>query len=222
MDTPWARRAISRDVEDAVPFGPKCGWLAIRGALPADFEAVLGVTRVADCGWEQGIAKAYEWSGRSGYGEHLFVTPDVEGWTLVVGTRLFVYADPGVEAPFHDLVVRLSKAVGSEVHYFATHRVSEAHCWAMAVQGALVRAVSIADGAAAVDLGDRTDEEPDPFDATEQDVFDLAGTWSVDPSELAGQFPRGQLYTLRRPEVAEPPRKSAGGRRWWWPFSRPG
>lgn len=193
-------------LDEVVSFGPKCAWLALRGELPPSFGEILGATLVGACSWRLGVERAYDRGEDGTYGRHLFATPPIEGWTLCVGTALFASGDvlclpePRIASaatviPFHDLIVRLS-CESPEVHYFATHRISATCYWGMAVRGALVRAAGVSDSTVVIDLGDATEEEPLLDEADEQEVFDLACTWSVDPSELSGREPPGRLFEL--------------------------
>jgi hypothetical protein len=51
-----------------------------------------------------------------------FVTPPLSGWTLAMSTGFFDIAD-AEPAQFPELLVKLSAELGTEVQFFATHRV---------------------------------------------------------------------------------------------------
>jgi hypothetical protein len=166
------------------------------------------------------LKSAYE-----GYAARLvYVTPPIDGWVLVAGTSLFSHfaktrAD---EAHIPEKVAALSATLGTEVQYFATHRVSEAHSWIRADSGRVIRAYSLADGEVPFDLGTPTDAEkalainfdidddgPDLTPATrdayrewashrvdEEMVIRVASRWSVDPNLEGRMLPQGWLGTL--------------------------
>jgi hypothetical protein len=203
----------------ASPFGYKSAWLAFRDQ-PA--ERVVAVLQLRDCNsadWQSGLKAAYDRPDGQ-LGHRVFVTPSLNGWTLVVGT--------------------------TEVQYFATHRVVEAHIWARAVDGHLVRAFSYVgesgetrrdDGkrdpteeafgffvSGRAPTGDVEDEAGDWQVASprEEHVMAIARAWSLDPSSLDGlalDVPDGIVGAIREPRA---PRVAAAATpestRPWWRF----
>jgi hypothetical protein len=103
-------------------------------------------------------------------------------------------------------VAELSAALGTEVQFFATYRVSELHRWQRAVDGVLMRAFEYVgeagevtewrgdpdDAEAAIGLPTVLDDEADIL-VSEDDVMRLAGAWSVDPTALDGRPAPGPL-----------------------------
>jgi hypothetical protein len=176
-----------------VGFGPKQAWLAIRDRTPAEVEQALGLRDLGPVSWRMGIDLAYTTEDR------LAVTPPLDGakgsaWVLVPGLYWFhLDLDPGVAA--------LSEALHTEVQFFSSYRVTEAHRWERAVDGVLVRAFEFVGESGEVTLwwGDPDDheraiglpeEEPDDESGLlldESDVMRLAGAWSIDPLALEGQ-----------------------------------
>ena len=192
----------------AVGFGFKGSWLAARAVPPARLIEAAGLRDVRPIGWTDGIAAAYRGAR--------FVTPDIDGWTLLVSQSL-----PSPQGPEPDeaiaLVRRLSRELGAEVQLFATHRVSEYHAWLRAIGGELVRGYASCEGVL-LDVGGRSPEEvalgfeyavdgDEPWDteeAEEEDdddedaedgrtrvgegvVMDIADRWSVAPVTLEGR-----------------------------------
>jgi hypothetical protein len=183
-------------------FGPKQAWLAIRGGdVPAD--AVMGALGVRDLGevdWRLGLDLAYVNDDR------VVVTPPLAGaggraWVLVVGRWLL--------GPAAVDVAGLSAKLGTEVQFFATHRVIEFHRWERAVDGETVRAFTYIGTSGEVtrwegtpDATERAMRLPEtrtgPDDdldivVDESDVLRLAGAWSVDPSTLGDRPASGPL-----------------------------
>jgi hypothetical protein len=170
-----------------ISFGYKCAWYAVRTRDTDAVVAALGLVEAAESNWLRGAEGAYA--------DKIFVTPPVGEWTLAVGRRLFYEGNPAESAVVSTLT-KLSETFG-ESQYFATHRVVEAHCWALARSGKLVRGYSY--------VGDRGEvvwNEGQPTDAeqalghevlesgpNESQLMEIAGAWSVNPSELESRFP---------------------------------
>src|SRR6266508_3273666 len=115
-----------------VGFGYKQAWLAIRDGDPDAVRAALGLRDLGPVPWRAGVDLAYLTDDR------LVLTPplpDDRGgtWLLVAGRALLSGADD-VD------VAGLSAKLGTEVQFFATHRVVELHHWERAVDGQLLRA----------------------------------------------------------------------------------
>lgn len=151
---------------------------------------------VVDATWGKGIEAAHRGA--------VFVTPPVGDWTLAVGTPLF--PRPGRE---QTLLVPFLERVGRtfpEAQYFCNHRDVNLLIWARARGGRVDRAygwLGALDGSC-WEIGEPTTEEqnlgllltegrPPQIDAgseagpeplSEEWLFQLAGHWSVDPTQL--------------------------------------
>ncbi|MFI5497326.1 hypothetical protein [Actinoplanes sp. NPDC051859] len=115
-----------------VGFGGKQAWLAVRDGDPERIIAALGLRDLGAVPWRDGIDLSYLTDDR------VIVTPplpDARGtrWVLAAGRYLM---RPTTVLDLPDL----SRRLGTEVQFFATHRVTEAHRWQRADDGALVRA----------------------------------------------------------------------------------
>ncbi len=151
---------------------------------------------VEEATWGKGIEAAHRGA--------VFVTPPVGDWTLAVGTPLF--PRPGREqtllVPF---LQRVSRTF-SEVQYFCNHRDVDLFIWARARGGRVDRAfgrLGALDGSC-WEIGEPTTEEqnlgllftegrppqvdagsePGPEPLSDEWLFQLAGHWSVDPTQL--------------------------------------
>ncbi|HVU49997.1 MAG TPA: hypothetical protein VHL80_04890 [Polyangia bacterium] len=179
---------LSPDVPQG--FGPRLVWLAFRGVGPEGVARGLDLHEPASATWADGLKAAYQ--GR------VFVTPPLgdAGWVLAASTR---FPDPGDKKhpdAATPALIRLSQLFG-EVQYFATYDVLDLHAWARFVKGAPVRKLAYL-GADSVYVW--ADGEPTPEERklglafadkpvgdkapTEENVFAVAGAWSVDPSTL--------------------------------------
>jgi hypothetical protein len=184
--------------EIMVGFGYKQAWLAARDVDPGTMIAALDLRDLGPASWRTGIDLAYLTDDR------LVLTPplpDARGarWLLVAGRWLLRSSSP-VD------VVELSAALGTEVQFFASYRVTELHRWERAVDGVRVRAFEFVgetgnvtewrgdpdDAERAVGLPPEPDGETDIL-VSEHDVMRLAGAWSVDPTALDGVPAPGPL-----------------------------
>jgi hypothetical protein len=189
----------------AESFGYKSAWVAVKDRSPDAVAEALSLRNVRRCDWDAGIKAAYQYPTTGS----VFVTPEIDGWVLCVGFPLFAPAEARPPA-FGELAAELAEKLQSEVQYFATHRIVEAHAWARARPGALERAYLYIgeSGEKMLDEGSRTAEEqalgfaffdPESTEAQaadywerkdlthvrEEHVMALASRWSVDPSSLS-------------------------------------
>ena len=174
-----------------VGFGGKQAWIAVRDGDPAAVIAALDLRDLGTVRWRDGIDLAHVTDDR------VAITPPIDGWVLAVGRR-FLLVTPDLPS--------LSKTLGTEVQFFATHRVTESHRWQRAVDGELVRAFGYVGQTGQITTwhGD-----PDPAElaahvpamidddtmvlVAEQDVLHIAGAWSIDPTTLGGRPAPGPL-----------------------------
>jgi hypothetical protein len=166
-------------------------WLAVRSTHSKTILTALGSSHPAPCPWRDGISGQCE----------LFISPPVNGWIIVTGSRL---PQPGhdVDACFHFLV-RLSHALG-HVQFFLADAVRWHHAWVQVQNGVVTRAYAWVDETmwnqgpktlAEIELNmkcfdygegaeDRTMEESAA--ANVEKVPALAARWSLDPAMLKG------------------------------------
>lgn len=185
-------------------FGYKSAWVAVKDRSPRAVAQALGLRNVRPSAWDAGIEAAHRYPITSS----VFVTPPIDGWVLCVGYALNGPADSQPPA-FGELAAQWAASLDTEVQYFATHRVVEAHTWARARPSGLERAYCYVgeSGQKLLDIGAPTPEErelgfaffdpesPEAEDeayweredlahVSEEHVMVLASRWSVDPSSL--------------------------------------
>lgn len=155
---------------------------------------MLGLKIIEDCNWEAGIQQAY-------HNYAVFITPAINGWTLACG-----YGLPEDLEKIKPLLQAFSLEFG-EAQYFATHRVTDYHCWMKASNGQMQRAYTylgeigenITVEGEATDI-EKTFELANTFSAEAQNdayferedltwpdeelVMQIAESWSINPSEL--------------------------------------
>jgi hypothetical protein len=184
--------------EVMVGFGGKQAWLAVANGEPEAVVAALGLRDLGTVPWRDGIDLAHLTDDR------VAVTPPLPGardttWVLATGRRLI---RPGVPLD----VVALSAELGTEVQFFATHRVTELHRWQRAAYGELIRTFGYVGQTGEVTSwhGDPDPAERDaglPGELTEEttvlvgekDVLAVAAAWSIDPTTLTGRPAPGPL-----------------------------
>jgi len=197
--TPRALTPTDAIPDEPVPFGYKCTWLAVKTTDGENVAREVGLKLLGPCNWESGIAAAYYQGG-------IFVSPAIGGWTLVVGQDLPSLDEESRKKQTEALLAKLSQRFG-EAQHFGTHRVSEFHAWAKAVDGKILREFAyLAGDEKLCDVGTMTDEErdagitdsPDLF-VTENHVMKVAERWSLDPCKLTSSSAQkgvGWLGTL--------------------------
>lgn len=181
-------------------FGYKMSWLALKTEDSAAVCGSLPVTNIQPANWRTGFVAAY--------GGHVFISPPVNGWTLVVSHQLPELPEEDRTDELTPLLASLSERFG-EAQYFGTHRVVDYHAWALFTNGREVRAFAYLGerGEYLANRGDETDGEselgydyfnPDAPDAEsetywerddlcypdEEHVMEVAGKWSVNPQTL--------------------------------------
>ncbi|SHN36347.1 hypothetical protein [Chitinophaga sp. CF418] len=184
--------------DSAVSFGYKCVWFAVRTDNKNRLAEVFALKDIFDCNWKIGIDRAYN--------DAVFITPTIDNWTLAVGWGLpYDDGENGIEK-VKDALQTLSKEFG-EAQFFCTHRVSEYHCWMKAANGDIVRIYNFlgeAGGNTRVEgkptefeqtlklANTLSDEAKDPKYFDDKDliwpdedlVMQIAGHWSIDPTQL--------------------------------------
>ena len=175
----------------AVGFGVKSAWLAVRSEQPEEVARALGLDDVRPAAW--GVVQEIQ--------RHppeppfpVFVTPPVDGWTLVL------LAPSLAEANFD--LAGLSRQFG-EAQKLATHRVVESHEWQRWVEGSPVRRywwvgesgeVRLDDGEPAAAEGSLAhagdlDGDWDDLEFPDEDtVLEVAAEWSIEPTTLDGRL----------------------------------
>ena len=188
-----------------ISFGYKCAWYAIQTGEMDAVASALGLRNVQESTWRVGIEKAY--SGNVSHSGPVFITPPLGRWILAAGQALF-YPGNSPKDFILPRLTRLSQQFGI-AQYFCTHRVVEAHCWAAARNGELVRAYGYIGerGEVTWDFGERTPIEfalaeywttEDDFTTgpSENELMEVAAEWSVDPSNLESHFTTPSLGRL--------------------------
>ncbi len=181
------------DIYEPIPFGPKSQWLAVKTNEPEAVADFLFKKPTRTCAWLDADFVIRE------LGE-AFITPTVGSWTLIRGALPELSGDKRDQKAL-GLLGGLSKRFG-EAQMFGTHRVVDYHMWMRARSGHIERAFAY-DGAASEVLtsvgavsdqemkygiphGEIQKREGGEVDLSEESVFEMASSWSVDPTKLGG------------------------------------
>lgn len=186
------------------PFGYRMSWLAIRTRDTGAVVAALGLQEGAEAAnWDSGLGTAYDAAFGAG---RVFVSPPVNGWTLVVSQALPSPASRRLVDKTIPLMLDLGTAF-VEVQYFASYPELDFYAWARVIDGRLVRAFAINDEGVVWNKGRPSKEEAalglkrfelrgvrgrkdDTGDEivmypTESHMMQLALKWSLDPTRLS-------------------------------------
>ncbi len=177
----------------AVP-RPVC-WLAIKSRHTLSVQTVLALNHPIPCSWSDGLMED----------QQLFISPPVNGWTLVMGNGLPRPGDD-VDDCFRFLTA-LSRKLG-HVQFFQADRVLRHHAWVRLEAGRVVRAYAWA-GQTLWNQGAKSAPESalgmkcfaydeslssapwtvaDLVAANVEKVSLLAGRWSVNPAAIDVRF----------------------------------
>jgi hypothetical protein len=184
--------------DQPIEIGYKCSWFAVRDADLRALATAFSVGDIYPCNWKFGMAAAKEGS--------LFISPAVRGWRLVVG-NLLPFGDSNTSIDTVKMLLKRSSQVATEAQFFATHRVSEFHCWMKTEAGVPVRAYAYVGDRMEIliDEGLKTTAEPSDLISAkeialmeadedvevsfpdEDLVMSLAAAWSVDPNAFSDE-----------------------------------
>lgn len=193
------KKFFSKKHKEVIPdkplgFGFKNKWLAIRANDMHQVADFLKIKNIENANWTEGLAH--------GYKNGVFITPEVNGWILVLG-----YDVSDLETiESRALLERTSKAFG-ECQLFLTHRIIDYHFWGKAIGGKISRLYSyvgesgenmVVEGeptpaemkyqfinTLSKEAKDDTYWENENFDFPDENiVMEIAGKWSVDPSKI--------------------------------------
>jgi hypothetical protein len=193
------------DVEPDHPaqFGQNMAWLAIRTRDTGAVLHAMGLTLEAEpANWSSGLGAVYD----EALGQSLaFVSPPVNGWTLVVSASIPAPASRRFVDKSMPMLLGLSERF-VEVQYFAGFPDIDFFAWARVIEGRLIRAFAINDEGTVWNKGRPTKEEKAMglklFEVrgmrerrgdaggeivmypTSEHLMGLAQKWSLDPTHL--------------------------------------
>jgi len=159
--------------DKALPFGSKMQWIAIKTDYREQVAAILKLNNLELANWSNGLEKASE--------NHVFLTPNIDGWILVVGWGLGeIWKQP-------KLLEQLSREYG-EAQFFLTHSGAHSHTYIRYANGEMTRHLHCEEGEILSNEGTLTVAESslDLSNAlpNENLIFKIADEWSVNPNLL--------------------------------------
>lgn len=177
-------------------FGYKTTWFAIQGA---DINAILqccpNLINRKRTTWKDGLEEVENSLSK------VFLSGTYEGWTFIVGLGLY---EPSQPEDITNLLLKFGQ-IAEEVCYFSSHRTVSSYGFARVVRGKIERLYCYVgdEGHIYKTKGERTEAEralslnlalkdedlfEDGFDEIdEENIFELAGQWSLDPQLLIGE-----------------------------------
>jgi hypothetical protein len=150
-----------------VGFGYKCLWFSIKSENVQKIAEILKLQPLEPCNWDVGIDKAYK--------DAAFISPAIDGWTFAVGWQLPIGDTPDRIKEVKECLRQLSHEFG-ESQYFCTHRITEYHFWAKAVNGKITRAYGYIG-----DSGENIIVEGEPTDIEKK--YNLVNTFSKEAQQ---------------------------------------
>ncbi len=191
VKTPIRDAAKYYSLEQEAPhsFGYKTNWFAIKSENRQSIIKSLNTKDkpVYKTNWKLGIEGAYDY--------FVFVSPVVEGWTLVVSSSIKELS----ENELKEELIQMSLDFG-EVQIFGSHRVSAFGQFGKFIDGKPIRLFMFADGEVFEDTGDFTaieqkilNENLNKEDSKihhayilwdENNITKIAANWSIDPTAL--------------------------------------
>jgi hypothetical protein len=183
-------------IDEPESFGFKNLWFAVKAKNKEDIANILKLKILGKSNWKNGVAQAYD--------NRIFITPEINGWTLICGNGLLTLLDK--DSVDVSILNTLSTKYG-EAQYFYTHRIPEYHIWAKSLNGNLERYYSyigeqgenlriegepteIEKGMNLVNTFSKESKNEKYFDdekliiPDESLVMKIAKNWSIDPTEL--------------------------------------
>lgn len=115
--------------DQPINFGFKNQWLAIKSKDNEKIIKALRLQKVRACNWKEGV--------HFGYTKGVFVTPEINGWTLVLGIDILDLESDGTQ----EFLKRISNDF-EECQLFFTNRNVEYHFWGLARHGKIKRLYS--------------------------------------------------------------------------------
>jgi hypothetical protein len=197
------RLVFDHEPDPPQAFGYRMAWLAIRTRDTGAVIDALALEQSETANWASGLGTIYD--AKLG-ADRIFVSPPVNGWTLVASNALPHPASRRFIDKSMPLLMGLSERF-VEVQYFASYPQVDFYAWARVIDGRLLRAFAINDEGMVWNRGRPTREERAmglklldvrgvkgrKGDAgeeiviypTEQHLMQLASKWSLDPAKLS-------------------------------------
>lgn len=191
-------KKILTEQDEPIDFGYKIVWIAVKTDDKSGLSKILGLKNSKPSNWKSGIENAYENS--------VFITPQIDKWTLVVGMGLPLGDSKESIKKLEKILNELSSEF-EEAQFFGTHRVVEYHNWMKSVNGkieriysyigesmenikvygnltALEKKLNLFNSFSEEAKSDEYFEREDLDYADEELVMKIAENWSINPTKL--------------------------------------
>lgn len=196
-------------------FGYKMAWFAIPTPDSTKVIDAFGFKDVTRANWASGVQAVY------GDLTQVYITPPVEGWTLVLGLGLPSFDNDERTREFLAFIEKVAASF-PEFYYFGTHRVVDFHGWVKAADGKIQRAYAYLGerGETLYESGKKTPEEialgfaffdersPEAASESyydrkdlrfpgEEDVMKLSAAWTINTQTLDKRTEKGTGYLAK-------------------------
>lgn len=184
-------------------------WFAIPTEDSPRVISAFGLENPMPANWLTGIDAVY------GNLKYAFVTPPVDGWTLVLGLGLPSFDTEKSTRKFLAFIDAVA-VTDPEFYYFGTHRIVDFHSWVRVSEGKIQRAYAYLGerGATLYECGNKTKEEialgfhffderspesasddyferEDLRNPNEEDVMRISAAWTINTQTLDQRIEKG-------------------------------
>jgi hypothetical protein len=207
--------AVQDTPDSPQSFGYKMAWFAIPTPDSAKVIDAFGFKNVTRANWASGVQAVY------GDLTQAYITPPVEGWTLVLGLGLPSFDNDERTREFLAFIQKVAASF-PEFYYFGTHRVVDFHGWVKVAGGKIQRAYAYLGerGETLYESGTKTPEEialgfaffdeRSPEAASESyyerkdlrfpgegDVMKISAAWTINTQTLDKRTEKGTGYLAK-------------------------
>jgi len=179
--------------EKPLAFGYKMAWLAIPNMQPNEVIERLELDNVRPTNWTGGLTAAYDNT------KELFISPQINGWVLVVGKVLWSKIDLDTPAEQNSWLQRMGRRF-PELYYFSSMRTLGNYAWLYMRNGEIVRAYGLSSelGEVMWDIGQPTTSELSAnigfvtgnaeLMVDEKTVLSVAAGWTISTTFDEGEY----------------------------------
>lgn len=180
----------------SMSFGYRTNWLAAQHQDKNRVAEILGMSDLQQIGWTEGLLSSEQ--------DHVFISDEIQGWTLAFGQMLPNASDPLSQARLENILAQLSEK--GEAVFFSNQPEKDYYAWAKADMRRVVRAYAYsgkheavywsAGGTQVAELGlnlpsglgfSSVEEEMGMDYPDEEMVMALAEKLSINPTKLSDQ-----------------------------------
>jgi hypothetical protein len=159
-------------------FGKRTTWMEVKEQSIEMISDALKIKNIKPCNWEKGIMMN---------GPHIFISPPIKGWILIVGIPTQLSDNKQIKEELGGYLRKLSEKLG-EVNFFSMYGFVDYYIWARARDGNIIRGVGWHEFVNIWDEGEPLhekeigwDEEKHPSDDF---IMEIARKWCIAPWDI--------------------------------------